>query len=321
MKKHITLLSGSSNPELAQKVSKKLNLELTPVDIKSFNDGETYVRVEKSVRGSHVFIIQSTSTPVNDKLMELLILIDALKRASAKEITVVMPYYGYSRQDRKAASREPITAKLVASLLETAGANRIVCFDLHVDQIQGFFNIPVDNLVAMPILAKSLIEKKLKDIVIVSPDVGGATRARRLAKALDVDMAIIDKRRPAHGESEIMNIIGEVEGKNAILIDDIIDTAGTISNAASAIKKKGAKEVYICATHAILSKDAVKKLSNEDIKEVIVTDSIKIPEENKLDKIKIVSLAPFIAELINCIFEGEPMGVIVERKHKEVKSR
>lgn len=319
MKKHITLLSGSSNPELAEKISKNLGIELTPVDIKRFNDGETYVRVEKSVRGSHVFIIQSTSPPVNDKLMELLILIDALKRASAKEITAIIPYYGYSRQDRKAASREPITAKLVASMIEKAGANRVVCFDLHVDQIQGFFNIPVDNLSGMPIIAKSLIDKKLKDVVIVSPDVGGATRARRLAKALDTDMAIIDKRRPAHGKSEIMNIIGEVEGKNAILIDDIIDTAGTISNAASAIKKKGAKDVYICATHAILSKEAIKKLSNEDIKEVIVTDSIKIPEEKKIPKIKVVSLAPFISELINCIFEGEPMGVIVEKKQREVK--
>ena len=320
MKKHITLLSGSSNPELAEKVSKELGIELTPVEIKNFNDGETYVRVEKSVRGSHVFIIQPTSPPVNDNLMELLILVDALKRASAKEITAVIPYYGYSRQDRKATSREPITAKLVASLIETAGVDRVVTFDLHVDQIQGFFNIPVDNLAAMPILAKSIIKKKLDNIVVVSPDVGGATRARRFAKVLDSEMAVIDKRRPAHGESEIMNIIGEVEGKSVILIDDIIDTAGTISNAATAIKKKGAKEVYICATHLIMSKDAINKLENDDIKEIIVTDSISISREKRLNKIKIVSLAPFITELIKCIFEGEPMGVIVEKHQKEVKN-
>ena len=321
MKKHITLLSGSSNPELARDVSKSLGIELTPVDIRTFNDGETYVRVQKSVRGSHVFIIQPTCAPVNDNLMELLILVDALKRASAKEITAIIPYYGYSRQDRKTTSREPISAKLVASLIEAAGVNRVVTFDLHVDQIQGFFNIPVDNLAAMPIIAKPIIDKKLDNMVVVAPDVGGATRARRLAESLNADMAIIDKRRPAHGESKIMNIIGNVEGKNAILIDDIIDTAGTISNAATELKKNGAKEVFICATHAILSKDAAKKLSNKDIKEVIVTDSIKIPKEKSLPKIKVISLAPFISELINCIFEGAPMGIIVEKKFNEVKSK
>ncbi len=319
MKKHITLLSGSANPELAKKISKRVGIELTPVETKRFNDGETYVRVGKSVRGSHVFIIQPTSPPVNDNLMELLILVDALRRASAKEITAIIPYYGYSRQDRKATSREPITAKLVASLIEQAGVDRVVTFDLHVDQIQGFFHIPVDNLIAMPILAKTIIEKKLDDIVVVSPDVGGATRARRLAEALDADMAIIDKRRTAHGESQIMNLIGDVEGKNAIIIDDIIDTAGTISNAASELKKCGAKEVYLCATHGILSKDAMKKLSNKDIKEVIITDTINTPKD-KIDKIKTVSLAPFISELINCIFEGEPMGTVVQGKYEKIKS-
>lgn len=319
MKKHITLLSGTANHELATQISKSVGVPLTPVETKRFNDGETYVRIGKSVRGSHVFVIQATSPPVNDNLMELLIIIDALKRASAKEITVIVPYYGYSRQDRKATSREPITSKLVANLMESAGIDRIVTFDLHVDQIQGFFNVPVDNLVAMPILAKSLVAKNIKDIVVVAPDVGGATRARRLAKALDADIAIIDKRRPKHGESEIMNVIGEIEGKNAILIDDIIDTAGTISNAATALKKNGAGDVYICATHALLSKDAITKLENKDIKEVLVTDTIKIPEEKMIDKIKVVSLAPFISELINCIFEGQPMGVIVEGKHKNIK--
>jgi ribose-phosphate pyrophosphokinase len=319
MKKHITLLGGSANPELAEKVSKSLGVELTPVKVKRFNDGETYVRVEKSVRGSHVFIIQPTSAPANDNLIELLIIVDALKRASAHEITAVIPYFGYARQDRKATSREPITAKLVASLLEKAGVNRVVTFDLHVDQIQGFFDVPVDNLVAMPIIAKNIIEKNIKDIVVVSPDVGGATRARRLAKVLDAEIAIIDKRRSAHGVSKVMNLIGEVKGKNAILLDDIIDTGGTISNAASELKKKGAKDVYICATHAVFSKDAAEKLSNEDIKEVIITDTIQLPKEKKIPKIKTVSLAPFIAELINCIFEGEPMGVIVEGKYNKIK--
>lgn len=321
MKKHLTLLRGSANPKLAERISRSLGVELTPVEIKRFNDGETYVRIGKSVRGCHVFVIQPTSPPVNDNLMELLIIVDALKRASAKEITAVIPYYGYARQDRKATSREPITARLVATLMEAAGINRVVTFDLHVDQIQGFFNIPVDNLVAMPILAKSIIDKKLDNLVIVAPDVGGATRARRLAKTLYADMAIIDKRRPAHGESKIMHVIGKVKGKNAILIDDIIDTAGTVAAAASELKKKGVKDVYICATHALLSKEAVKKLSNEDIKEVIVTDTIMLPQEKTLPKIKIVSLAPFIAELINCVYEGEPMGIIVEGKYEKVRNR
>jgi ribose-phosphate pyrophosphokinase len=295
-----------------------LDVEVTPVEIKRFNDGEIYIKVTKSVRGSHVFIIQSTSCPVNENLMELLIIVDALKRASAKEITAIIPYYGYARQDRKSTSREPITAKLVADILEKAGVNRVVTFDLHVDQIQGFFNIPVDNLSAMPIIAKSVIDKKLKDIVVVSPDVGGATRTRRMAQALDADMAIIDKRRPSHGVSEIMNIIGDVKDKNAILFDDLIDTGGTIANAASELKKQGAKDVYVCATHGVFSKDAMIKLSNENIKEIIVTDSIKMAQEKKIEKIKVVSLAPFIAELIDSIFEGEPMGIIVEKKYETI---
>ncbi len=320
MKKHITLLSGSANPALAQKVSESMGIELTPVEIKNFNDGETYVRISKSVRGSHVFVIQPTSSPANDNLMELLIIVDALKRASAKEITAVIPYYGYGRQDRKATSREPITAKLVADLIETAGVDRVVTFDLHVDQIQGFFNIPVDNLEAMPILAESIQGRKLKDIVVVAPDAGGTTRARRLAKLLYADLAVIDKRRPAHGESKITYLIGEVKDKTAILIDDIIDTAGTISSAATELKKRGAKEVYICATHPIFSGEALKKLASKDVKEVIVTDSIII--DKKIDKkIKVVSLAPFLSELITSIYEGEAMGVIVKGKYDKAKEK
>ncbi|MBR9699179.1 ribose-phosphate pyrophosphokinase [Candidatus Woesearchaeota archaeon] len=316
MDKHLTVLSGTANRELAERVSKSLGTDLTTVDIKRFNDGETYVKIQKSVRGCHVFIIQPTSPPVNDNLMELLIIVDALKRASAKEITAVIPYYGYSRQDRKATSREPITARLVAGLLEQAGVNRVVSFDLHVDQIQGFFDIPVDNLEAMPVLAKSIKERKLKDMVVVAPDVGSAVRARRWAKSLQTDMAIIDKRRIAHGESQVMNLIGEVKGKTAIIIDDIIDTAGTISTASTELMKQGAKEVYICATHGIFSKEAMKKLANKDIKEVIVTDTL--PHKDMIDKIKTVSLAPFIAELITSIFDGEPMGIIVQGKHAQI---
>ena len=321
MKKHITLLSGTSNPELSKKVSEHLGIELTPVETNRFNDGEIYIRVSKSVRGSHVFIIQPTSRPANDSLMELLILVDALKRASAKEITAIVPYFGYARQDRKTVSREAITAKLVADLIEKAGIDRVVTFDLHADQIAGFFNIPVDNMKAMPTIAKSIIEKKLDNVVVVSPDVGGTKRARSLTKALYSDMAIIDKRRPAHGEAKVMHLIGEVEGKTAILIDDIIDSAGTISAAASELKKRGAKEVYICATHPVFSKNAIEKLKSSDIKEVIVTDTVKIPEENMIPKIKVVSLAPFIAETINCIFEGKPLGIIVEKKYEEINQK
>lgn len=320
MKQKLILISGTSNPQLANDIAKNLGVKLTPTTIKKFNDGETYVRINESVRGSDVFVIQSASTPVNDNLMELLITIDALKRASAKEITAVIPYYGYSRQDRKAISREPITAKLVASMIEAAGANRVVTFDLHVDQIQGFFNIPSDNLTAMPILAKAIADKKLKDIVVVAPDAGSAKRVRRLADLLLVDLAIINKRRTARGESKVMELIGNVKGKNAILLDDMIDTGGTIANAAAELKKQGARDVYICATHAIFSKDAIKKLDSEYIKKVIITDTIRLPKSKRIPKIKVVSVAPFISEIINCIFQGDSMGVIVEEKCSLVKA-
>lgn len=320
MSNKLTLISGTANPQLAEKIAKNLKVKLTKVEIKKFNDGETYVRIAESIRGSHAFIIQSTSSPTNDSLMELLILIDALKRASAEEITAVIPYYGYSRQDRKAASREPITAKLVANLLETAGVNRVATVDLHVDQIQGFFNIPVDHLTAIPILAKAITDKKLTNVVIVAPDSGGVKRARRLADVLLADLAIVNKRRTAHGKSKVTELIGDVKDKTAILFDDIIDTAGTITNAAKELEKQGAKDVYICATHPILSKDAVKKLSNKHIKEVIVTDSIKIPSKKKISKIKIISLAPFLADLIQCIFQSTSMGAMIEKKYKAIKN-
>src|SRR3989338_4421672 len=318
MKRHLTLIAGSSSISLAEKVSKSLGVDITPIESKKFNDGETYVKIERSVRGSHVFLVQSTSPPVNDSLMELLIVADALKRASAKEITAIIPYFGYSRQDRKADSREPITAKLVADIIEKSGVDRVLTFDLHADQIQGFFDIPVDNLTALPILARAALENKPKDIVVVAPDAGSVARARRLAKILYSDLAIIDKRRPAHGQSKVVYLMGEVKGKNAILVDDIIDTAGTISSAAAELKKRGAKDVSICATHAVFSKDAIKKLSSSDIKEVIITDSIVLKEENRIPKIRVVSIAPYIAELINSIYAGESMGVIVKGKFEQV---
>ena len=321
MSKKISLIAGSANIELAKEISSHLDIELTPIEIKKFNDGETYVHIEKSVRGSIVFIIQPTSPPVNDKLIELLLIIDACKKASAKEINIILPYYGYSRQDRKNLPREPISAKLVANLIETAGANRIVTFDLHVDQIQGFFNIPVDNLEAISLISNYILDKKLKDIVVVSPDVGGARRARKLAKILDTNIAIIDKRRPEHGVAEIMNIIGDIKGKNAIITDDMIDSAGTISNAAKALKKEGAKDIYITATHALLSDPAIKRLEDDSIKEVIVTNTIFIPEEKRLKKIKIISLAKLLADSITRIYEGAPMGVLFDDLYEKIEQK
>jgi ribose-phosphate pyrophosphokinase len=321
MSKKISLLAGSSNLELSKEISKFLDIPLTTIKTKHFNDGETYVHIEKSVRGSTVFLIQPTSPPVNENLMELLLIIDACKRASAKEINVVMPYYGYSRQDRKNIPREPISAKLVANLIEKAGANRVVTFDLHVDQIQGFFNIPVDNLESVTLIAECIQDKELKDMVIVAPDVGGARRARKLAKIFDVNIAIIDKRRPEHGVAEIMNIIGDVKDKNCILIDDIIDSAGTITGAAKALKEKGAKDIFITATHAIFSGPAIERLKDNAIKEVIVTNTIEIPEEKKFDKLKIISLAKILSDSITKIYEGTPMGVLFDDLYKKIEGK
>lgn len=321
MSAKISIIAGSSNPELAKEISSNLKVTLTPMEVKHFNDGESYVHIEKSVRGSVVFIVQPTAPPVNSSLMELLLAIDACKRASAKEINVVIPYYGYSRQDRINVPREPISAKLVANLIEKAGAHRVITFDLHVDQIQGFFDIPVDNLEAIPLIAEYILDKKLKDIVVVSPDVGGARRARKLAKMLNTNIAIIDKRRPAHGIAEIMNVIGDVKGKNAILIDDIIDTAGTITNAAKALKEKGAGDIYIAATHAILSGPAVERLSDKAIKEVIVTNTISISKEKNFGKLKIISLAKLLADSITKIYEGTPMGVLFDELYQRIEEK
>ena len=315
------LLAGSSNLELAKEISTYLNVPLTPIETKHFNDGEIYVHIKKSVRGAKVFIIQPTSPPVNEHLMELLLIVDACKRASAKEINAVIPYFGYSRQDRKNIPREPISAKLVANLIEKAGIDRVVTFDLHVDQIQGFFNIPVDNLEVVSLIADYLLDKKLKDIAVVAPDVGGARRARKLAKILNTNIAIIDKRRPEHGVAEIMNVIGDVKDKHAILVDDIIDSAGTITSAAKALKEKGAKDIYLAATHPLFSGPAVERLQDKSIKEVIVTNTIQLPKDNIFTTLKIISLAQILAESIKRIYEGEPMGVIFDGLYNKITKK
>lgn len=299
------VFAGSSNPELAQKICAKLGIELGQLTISHFADGEIGVRVEETVRGKDVYFIQSTSNPVNDHLMEALIVIDALKRASAHTINFVMPYYGYARQDRKNRGREPITAKLVADLITAAGADRVITIDLHAAQIQGYFDIPLDHFAAGPILGeyfKEFVNESNKDeYVVVSPDLGGVTRARKLADILDLPIAIIEKNRPRPNESEVLNIIGEVNGKNCIIIDDIIDTAGTITNAADSLVDRGAKDVYICATHGVLSRNACERIQNSRVKECIVTDTIHLPEEKKIDKIKVMSVATIVAEAIQRI--------------------
>lgn len=310
----IKIFSGTSSAKLGAKIAEKLGTKLGDRTIVRFADGETFAKSNETVRGCKVFVIQSTSKPVNESLMELLIFIDSLKRASASEIIAVIPYYGYARQDRKAYPREPITSKLVADLLTTAGATRVVTMDLHARQIQGFFNIPVDHMEALPLFVKYFLDGGFtpENSVIVSPDVGGVKRARSLAKWLKMPLAIIDKRREAANVSEVMNLIGNVEGKKAILIDDIIDTAGTICNAAAALKKEGATEVYACAVHAVFSGPAIQRLKESEFNKVIVTDTIELAEDQKFDKLKIVSTASMFAETINRIFCEEPISDLFE---------
>lgn len=312
--KPLMLFSLDANIPLAKKIAESLGIELSKCSVRKFSDGEVSINIDDSVRGSEVFVIQSTSNPVNESLMTLLIMIDALKRASVDTINVVIPYYGYARQDRKARSREPITAKLVANLLETAGADRIVALDLHALQIQGFFDIPVDHLMAVPIIAKYFKEKlpNLDDVVIVSPDHGGVTRARKLADRLNAPIAIIDKRRPKPNVAEVMNIVGNVEGKICILIDDIIDTAGTITLAAKALMKMGAKEVYASCSHAVLSGPAIERIEESPIKELVYANTIDIPEEKKLDKMKPLCVGDLIGQAIYRIHNNEPVSVLFE---------
>ncbi len=312
--RNLKVFSLNSNPKLAKEIADILNIQLGKCTVNRFSDGEVQIVIEESIRGCDVFVVQSTSSPVNEHLMELLIMVDALKRASAKTINIVMPYYGYARQDRKARSREPITAKLVADLLETAGADRVITFDLHAAQIQGFFNIPIDHLLGVPILSDYFKQKDLDDIVVVSPDHGGVTRARQLADRLKAPIAIIDKRRPKPNVAEVMNIVGHIEGKIAILIDDIIDTAGTITLAANAMVENGAKKVYACCTHPVLSGPALERINESKIKELVVTNTIPLKEEalEYCGKIKQLSVGNLIAESIKRVYEQRSISSLFD---------
>jgi ribose-phosphate pyrophosphokinase len=294
----IKVFTGNANPGLAREIAEYIEIPLGDVKVKRFSDGEIAIAIDESVRGADVFIIQPTCYPVNDNLMELLILIDGMRRASARRITAVIPYYGYARQERKARARDPISAKLVANLITAAGARRVVAMDLHAGAIQGFFDIPVDHLVVVPILAEYFQQKGLKDLVVVSPDIGGVTRARDLGERLQAQIAIIDKRRPAPNVSEIMHIIGDVKGKSVIMIDDIIDTAGTIVGATFELMERGAREVYTCCTHPVLSGPAIQRLAETPVKELVVTNTIPIPQEKVSPQIKILSVAPLLGEAI-----------------------
>ncbi len=295
----LRLFAGSANLPLAQEISRYLGIELGPMVRKNFADGEVYVQVQESIRGCDVYLIQPTCRPVNDHLTELLIMIDACRRASARQITAVMPYYGYARADRKTAGRESITAKLVANLIVQSGADRVIAMDLHSAQIQGYFDIPCDHVYGSPVLFDYLNEKKLPDLVVVSPDVGGVARARSFAKKLDdAPLAIIDKRRQSHNVAEVMNVIGDVSGKTAVLVDDMIDTAGTIYEAAKLLRKAGARQVYACATHAIFSPPAIDRLSSGVFEEVIVTNSTPVRQENYFPQLRVLSVADLLGETI-----------------------
>jgi ribose-phosphate pyrophosphokinase len=304
----IRLIAGTSHPELAKKIAKNLKIELTPVTIKKFANGEIYARIESKVRGEDVFVLQTMTEPVNDFVMETLILMDALRRSSAKRINLICPQMAYSRQDRRARSHEPITAKLLANMLTVAGLSRLVTVDLHADQIQGFYDIPVDHLVGYPLIAKKILAEEYKDIVVVSPDIGGVKRANKLADLLGTRIAIIDKIRREHNKSEVAHVVGEVEGKTAILIDDIIDTGGSICQAANTDKEFGAKEVIICATHALLSGEASKNLDDCAASKVILLDSVPIAKEKRIKKMKIVSLAPLLSQIIYRVHKEKSLG-------------
>lgn len=314
----LKIFALNSNRPLAQKIADEVGVELGKLSVDRFSDGEIQINIEESVRGDNVYVIQSTSAPVNDNLMELMIMIDALRRASANTINVVLPYYGYARQDRKARSREPITAKLVANMLQNSGVTRIVALDLHAAQIQGFFDIPVDHLMGAPLLVDYFINEGVAaNAVVVSPDHGGVTRARALAEFLKAPIAIIDKRRPRPNVAKIMNIIGDVKGKKCIMIDDMIDTAGTISKGAQALMDAGAEEVYASATHAVLSGPAIERLDNSPLKQVVVTDSIQLPDEKQIDKIVQVSVAPLIGAAIKRINENRPVSPLFNNRFEQ----
>ncbi len=310
--KKLKIFTGNANPKLAHDIARYLGTTVGRCEVKRFRDGEINIRIMETVRGADVFVVQPTSAPTDTHLVELLIMIDAFRRASAKEIAAVIPYYGYARQDRKTQPRDPISAKLVANLLTAAGADRVLTMDLHAGQIQGFFDIPVDNLRALPILVNYFREKQLEDVVVVSPDVGGVSRAREFANRLNCGLAIVDKRRPEPNKAEAVNVIGEIEGKTAIIVDDIIDTAGSMVEAVRVLLDRGAKEVYACCSHPVLSPPAVERLAACPVKEVVVTDSIPLPPEKQLDKIKVLSVAPLFGEAIRRIFEELPVSKLFD---------
>lgn len=310
----VKIFAGNGCPDLAKAIADRLELPLGQLEATRFSDGEICVNIKETVRGCDVFVVQSTSTPVNDNLMELLVMIDAFKRASCNKLTVVMPYFGYARQDRKARARDPITAKLVANLLEKAGADRVLTMDLHSTQLQGFFDIPVDNLLGMPVLAKYFLKNGFKndDLVIVSPDVGSVTRSRSMAAKFNAPLAIIDKRRPKANVMEVMNIIGNVEGKKCLLVDDMIDTGGTIVQGAQALVDAGATNIFACCTHAVLSGPAIERIKNSPIEELVMLDTIHLPEEKMLPKMKILSVADIFAAAIENVYLDKPMSKIYD---------
>ncbi len=297
------MFTGNANPELAQEIAEYLGVHIADSKVKTFSDGEISVAIDESVRGVDVYIVQPTCAPVNDYLMELLIMIDAVRRASAARINAVIPYYGYARQDRKTRARDPITAKMVANLIASAGADRVITVDLHAGQIQGFFDIPVDHLPGVPMLAEYFRNRNIEDVVVLSPDLGGVTRARDLANRLHASIAIIDKWRPEPNVAEVMNVIGDIAGKSVIIVDDMIDTAGTITMASRVMLERGAKEVYACATHPVLSGPALERLSEAPLQEIVVTNTIPIPKDKRLKNMTILSVAPLIGEAILRIHE------------------
>lgn len=310
----IKIFTGNSNPELAQAIAAQLELPLGGANVGVFSDGEISVSIKETVRGAEVFVIQSTSMPVNNNLMELLIMIDAFKRASAGKITAVIPYFGYARQDRKSKARDPITAKLVADLIIAAGASNVLTMDLHAPQLQGFFEIPVDHLLGVPVLCSHYMERHFDgdDLVVVSPDVGSVTRARNFASRMNAPIAIVDKRRQKANESEVMNVIGEVEGRRCILVDDMTDTAGTLVKAAEALKNKGAKAVYACVTHGVLSGPAIERIEKSCIEEMVITNTIALPVAKQISKIRVISVAEIFAQAIKRIYEDRPISKLYE---------
>ncbi len=306
----LKIFAGNANPELAERVASELDTSLGAIKVSHFSDGEICVKIEESARGQDIFILQPTCSPVNDNLMELLIMIDAFRRASAQRITVVLPYYGYARQDKKMQPREPVTARLIANLITQAGASRVLCVDLHAGQIQGFFDLPVDHLYAGPLIAEYLIKEGIYNgnTVVVSPDVGGVARARALAETLKTPIAIIAKRRPEPNKVEIMEIIGDVKGKVCVMIDDMIDTAGTIVQGAEALMERGAAGVHACCTHAVLSGKAIERISCSPLLSLVVTDTLPLPEQKRIPKIKVISVAPLLADAVQRIHDDSSVS-------------